>query len=223
MIDPIVTVPAFTALERTINLALAMAPEVQQELADHQGKMLCLKCHSPDITMVIELGSECRVLHDIGHATDDQQLNAGLEGDFRDWLAFATSDDKVSELINGNLKLSGNSKWLIQLGDALSELDIDWEGQLANVIGDVPAHLAGRGGKFISETVVPAMQNAGQRLQSEMSKQLDRILQAKLAGQPDESDINRANQQIEALQKRILDIQKTATELLGQKQHPNKR
>ena len=47
-------------------------------------------------------------------------------------------------LINGNIQLTGDSKPLLELQSILHGLELDWEGELARLVGDVPAHELGR-------------------------------------------------------------------------------
>ncbi len=150
MIDPIFTTSALASVESALNMALMMAPEIRAELATQKGKSLRLACLAPDIQIDIVMGDKVRIVH-----ASQAQPNACIQGELRDWLALATAEDKASELINGGLKLTGDSKWLMQLGDTVSGLDIDWEGQLANLIGDVPAHLLGRGSSVARELLQP--------------------------------------------------------------------
>lgn len=217
MIDPIVTIPAFAALETAINLAVSMAPEAGQELESQQGKTLRLRCHSPDIAMIVELGEKVRIRHDINSASrETDSADAGLEGDLQDWLALARAEDKASELINGDLKLSGNSKWLLQLGQTVNQLDVDWEGQLANLIGDVPATLIGRGGKFVRDSLIPASQGLGQRFKQDLTRVLDTLVEQQLARYPGKSDARSASSLLDELQQRLDDIQRNSAELLNQ-------
>lgn len=205
MVDPIFTVPAFSALEAAINLALSMAPEAKQELAVHQGKILRLSCLSPNISMDIQLGDTCRVLH-----SSDQPAEASLEGDLQAWLSLVKASDKASELINGNLKLNGNSKWLIQLGDSVNQLDIDWEGQLANLLGDVPAYIIGQGSKKVLEAIKPL----SELLQQGLQNNLDNVIELATEKLTNEGNLENAQQTIEQVKQGFNKIQNSVVDVL---------
>jgi ubiquinone biosynthesis protein UbiJ len=153
MIDPTITFPAYKALESAINLAAQTLPEVQQELKQHQHKVIGLHCRSPQISVYIDLSYPCKVLH------HSDQVDVDLEGELDDWLAFIRASDRGSQLINGNITINGDSQWLTRLGHSINEIDIDWEDELAKLIGDVPAHVISRAGKKLTETAIPIIQN----------------------------------------------------------------
>ena len=70
---------------------------------------------------------------------------ASLSGPIAAYLQLLASEDKGAALINSDVAFSGNSQSLVDLQSALAELELDWESQLAPVIGDIPSHLLGKG------------------------------------------------------------------------------
>ena len=74
----------------------------------------------------------------------DGPITAALHGDSRDFLALLRAEDAAAELINSDLTLRGDSRVLIQLQAALTQLEPDWEAPLARLLGDVAAHSLGR-------------------------------------------------------------------------------
>lgn len=139
MADPTLSLAACAALERAINFALGLDSAIAQRFALHSGKTVRLYSSNPALTLHIQLGERCRVLY---HAP--AEADVALGGSLSAWAALARSDDKVAALVNGELAISGDSRILISLGELAGQLDIDWEAQLAALVGDVPANLAGR-------------------------------------------------------------------------------
>ncbi|NNL56231.1 MAG: hypothetical protein HKO71_00635 [Pseudomonadales bacterium] len=137
--DPTLTLAAYSGLERAINAALRFAPDLQQRLAQYSGKVIRLECTAPPVLAYIKLGETCSVMQHYAATAD-----VGLSGDMAAWLALLSASDKAASLINSALVINGDSSLLMTLARIGSELDIDWEAQLAEFVGDVPANLAGR-------------------------------------------------------------------------------
>ncbi|MBT8139570.1 MAG: SCP2 sterol-binding domain-containing protein [Gammaproteobacteria bacterium] len=139
MPDPTLSIAACAAFERALNFAIALDDVAAKRFVSHNGKVVKLYVDNPALTVFVQLGENCRVMQ---HYSG--QADVSLGGALADWFDLARSSDKTASLVNGNLSIHGDSKILISLGELAGELDIDWEAQLAELIGDVPAHLAGR-------------------------------------------------------------------------------
>lgn len=55
----------------------------------------------------------------------------------------AANASDTSSFAGSGVQLSGDLETLHKLHKILSQLNIDWEGALADIIGDVPAHMVG--------------------------------------------------------------------------------
>ncbi|NNC54221.1 MAG: hypothetical protein HKO07_00710 [Pseudomonadales bacterium] len=139
MPDPTLSIAACAALERALNFAVSIDDTAALRVAKHSGSVVKLYANEPALCVFVVLGERCRVLH---HFSDKPDVSLG--GALADWFELARSRDKTASLINGNLLLHGDSKILISLAEIAGEIDIDWEEQLAELVGDVPAHVAGR-------------------------------------------------------------------------------
>ena len=71
------------------------------------------------------------------------------------------ADNKTQALFNNQVSLSGDIELSQTLQALLANLDIDWEGKLAKVVGDIAAHQIGqqarilqRWGKSASQTLL---------------------------------------------------------------------
>ena len=133
-------------LQGLINQAIKSDATAEQRLASLNNKSLRISCDQPDIDIciIIEHG---QVALEQGHF--HEKPNSHIEGDIRAFFDLFTSNDKASALINSNLRLKGDSQLLIDLQQAMTALNFDWEYQLAKLLGDIPAHQLGKAGRKI--------------------------------------------------------------------------
>ena len=128
------------ALELLINQALRLDPSTQQQLQRLTNKSILIECTDPAVKVVITLGNDFIELQSF----QDQKITSHLTGNLAAFSELLTAEDKVAALINGNLRLQGDSHLLMELQKILLNLDLDWEYQLAKLIGDLPAHWLGK-------------------------------------------------------------------------------
>ncbi len=139
--NPLVTV-GVASLESAINTALKLDSELSNKLAAMTGKTIALGCTNPNIVLTLVLGERCQLLQTV--ELDDPTVSASLSGTPAAWFELVRAEDKTAALINGDLKLNGDSRIFQELGKLASSVDIDWESWLADRIGDVPTHIAAR-------------------------------------------------------------------------------
>ena len=139
MIDPVLTSASSAALQQAINTALSLDETTQKKLAQHDSRSIQLCCTAPEINITVVLGAQVHVLQN-GEPTADSCIS----GDATAWLELATAEDAASTLINGQLQISGDSQLLMDIKSIAAAIELDWEGHLAQFIGDVPAHLLGK-------------------------------------------------------------------------------
>jgi ubiquinone biosynthesis protein UbiJ len=139
MIDPMLTSASCAALEKAINSSLSLDPTTQSKLAAYAGKIIRIACTKPEVIFYMRIDSNIRILQYC-----EEKIEAGIEGPSQEWLALLTAEDAASALINGKLKIQGDSRLFLELKDIGEQIDLDWEGYIARFIGDVPAHLAGK-------------------------------------------------------------------------------
>jgi len=133
-------VAALAALERALNAALALAPATRDELAGLSGKVFGVRVSVPALSVFIapdDAGVRLLAYHEGTNACT-------VSGAGSDFVALAGAADKAAALVNGNLRIEGDSSALIALARLLAGIEIDWERHLALLIGDVPAHQLGR-------------------------------------------------------------------------------
>lgn len=129
-----------SALERTLNATLQLDPAIGQRLARLHGKVICLEITGFDLRIYFIPTPEGLQLYGQIEGEPDCTLSGSL-------LALASlglSDDKGAELFAGGVQVHGDAALAHRFGKILADLDIDWEEHLSRLIGDIPAHQAGK-------------------------------------------------------------------------------
>lgn len=129
------------ALSLLINQALSLDNQSQQRLQVLSEQYLRLECTKPAIDALVAIDSQGKI--QLSEA-DETPVNAHLRGPLSSFMRIFADDDKASAMINSGLQLKGNSQLLLELAEILQSIDLDWEYHLAQIIGDLPAHLLGR-------------------------------------------------------------------------------
>lgn len=133
-------VAALAALERAINTALSMDTLTRARIGSLAGKVLRLQVTVPSLEVFVLPGEQGLRLA----AHCEGPADCTVSGAASDFVALATAADKPGALVNGNLRVGGDSALLLELEQALRALDVDWEQRLALLLGDAPAHQLGR-------------------------------------------------------------------------------
>ncbi len=141
---PTLKAAGLAALEAAINTALKFDRASRDQLAAMAGAVFHLECTSPDVDIYLLPHADGVQLaaHWEGHIT------AGLTGTRADYLELLRSQDPAATLINGNMRVIGDSKSLLRLRDIAAALDIDWEAALTRGFGDVIGHQLARSLRF---------------------------------------------------------------------------
>jgi ubiquinone biosynthesis protein UbiJ len=133
-------VAALAALERAINAALSLDARTRGLVGALAGRVLSIEVTVPRLEVfVVPDAAGLRLA-----AHHEAQPDCTVSGAASDYIALATAADKASALVNGNLRVSGDSALLLDLEQALRTLDVDWEQRLAVLLGEAPAHQIGR-------------------------------------------------------------------------------
>jgi ubiquinone biosynthesis protein UbiJ len=77
------------------------------------------------------------------HSSWDDEAAVTLQGSLIALAKMAANASDTSSFAGSGVQLSGDLETLHKLHKILSQLNIDWEGALADIIGDVPAHMVG--------------------------------------------------------------------------------
>ena len=189
-IDPTLIAASCATLEQAINHSLSLDSCTQEKLANYAGRVIQLRCTQPELTLYFRIDSSISVLQYF-----EGDADAGIQGNRGDWLALLTADDLASALINGKLVISGDTQLFMALKSITEQIELDWEGQLATFIGDIPAHLAGR--------VVNAVGNFSRQTQQTARRTLDDFLHEEARLLPAKIECENFYQRLRALEMKI--------------------
>lgn len=131
---------ALATLEAAMNQGLRLDPAAAVSLQALAGKAFHLEIVGTQINVYLLVDPEGVQLRSIY----DGRVNTRISGSIGDFAELISAEDPASALINGGISIRGDSAPLFQMLAILQKLDMDWEGALAQWIGDIPAHEVGR-------------------------------------------------------------------------------
>ena len=128
---------ALEGAETLINAALTKDPASKQALTKLEGQVFLVESTLPPLTVAIEPTATGIQLHD----NWDGNVTVTINGTLIAMAAIAVNAKESISFSGTGVNVSGNLDTLHQLNKIMGDVDIDWEGALAEIIGDVPAHL----------------------------------------------------------------------------------
>ena len=144
-IDPTLQVATLAALENAVNAALVLDPATAGRLQALPEQTFKICCTEPELEIyIINRDNKIELL-----AHCEQPVTTAIKGPATEYAQLLNASDRGSALINSGLTLQGDSAALIKLQEIISDIELDWEGQLAKLLGDAPAHLLGQTARHI--------------------------------------------------------------------------
>ena len=128
---------ALGGAEALVDTALAYDPTSASALAVLEGQVLLIESTLPPITIAVEPTSSGVKLHDRW----DDEASVSVTGTLVAMAGVALNANESVSFSGTGIRVSGNLDTLNQLNKIMGNLDIDWEAALAEIIGDIPAHL----------------------------------------------------------------------------------
>lgn len=157
-----------TLAEQGLNSLLSRDPVTLRALGQLSGRVVALDVSSP-VAMRLFLIPNNEGLQLQQHY--GAEADAVIAGSASALLRLVSSDDKAAALFGKGVTISGDSGLANRLQAILADTDIDWEGLLADQIGDLPAHQAARlvrqQGHYWRQTGSSLSHNLGEYLQEE--------------------------------------------------------
>ena len=132
---------ALEGAETLINAALTKDPASKQALNKLEGQVFLVESTLPPLTVAIEPTATGIQLHD----NWDGNVTVTINGTLIAMAAIAVNAKESISFSGTGVNVSGNLDTLHQLNKIMGDVDIDWEGALAEIIGDIPAHLIAKG------------------------------------------------------------------------------
>jgi ubiquinone biosynthesis protein UbiJ len=129
-------------LERSINAVLALDPVALERLAALHGRCIALALEGLDLTLYFVPAQDGRlqVMRQV-----EGEPDCTLAGSPVDLVRASDKRAGPAQLFAGRVRIDGDARTAQRFSEALADLDIDWEEQLSQLLGDVAAHQVGRG------------------------------------------------------------------------------
>lgn len=134
--DPTLHTAALAALEAATNRALALSPGGRETLEPLGDRVFAFHCTSPELDFYLLPGPDGLRLTGF----HEGPVTTSLTGTASDFAELARATDPAATLVNGGLRMEGDSAPLIELQQVLSTLQVDWEAPLVDTLGDVAGH-----------------------------------------------------------------------------------
>lgn len=150
---------ALRGLEAMINGALAYDPGTRKALSRLAGKTLAVTVTLPPMTLVAGFAANGDIR--LGDTPPDTP-NTRLEGSAPALIRLALDSGDRASFAGTGVRVSGDQELLREIRALMQDLDIDWEAALATLIGDVPAHLLGKGLRTAGHWRADARQRLGE-------------------------------------------------------------
>jgi ubiquinone biosynthesis protein UbiJ len=160
VIFDILNTTAISGLETAINTALKYDPGTVRDLSELENQVLLIDCSMPSMRIAIETSQQKIILHN----NWDGEAAVTIQGTLIAMAKMAANTSDASSFANSGVQLSGNLETLHKLHKILSKLNIDWEGGLADLVGDVPAHIIGSAMRQSAQASRESLQRASSAL-----------------------------------------------------------
>jgi ubiquinone biosynthesis protein UbiJ len=160
VIFDILNTTAISGLETAINTALKYDPGTVRDLSELENQVLLIDCSMPSMRIAIETSQQKIILHN----NWDGEAAVTIQGTLIALAKMAANTSDASSFANSGVQLSGNLETLHKLHKILSKLNVDWEGGLADLVGDVPAHIIGSAMRQSAQASRESLQRASSAL-----------------------------------------------------------
>lgn len=216
-IDPSLITAAVATTESLVNHALALDSAALQKVGGLDGAVVQVALVPVDLSITVQACNRRLVISANPEKFIDSEIDVTIEGSPFSLSRLVFEEDKNSLIRSGEIKLLGNSEIAQKFQSLLSELNIDWESALADIVGDIPAHFIGQkirqGANWGKETHHSLTANIEEHLHEE-----SRLLPNRIELQEQFSEIDRLRLSAERLEARLAKIRALA--LTSEKEAP---
>lgn len=130
--------------ERTLNALLARDPAAPARLQALAGQRLLIRFERPDLHLVIHYNAQGLDLLR-GDEVEESEVDAVVELCPETLSAWLSGSSLERLMFEGRLSVRGRIHLLEATRELLTDLDLDWENELARLLGPLPAHSLAEG------------------------------------------------------------------------------
>jgi ubiquinone biosynthesis accessory factor UbiJ len=143
-IDPSLITAASAAAETLVNRVLMLDPSAQAKISELEGAVIKLKITPFGLAITIQACNTRLIVSGNDEKFTNSEIDACIEGSPLALSRLILDESQSILTSSSNIKLLGDEKKAHKFQSLLSELDLDWESALADIIGDIPAHFIGQ-------------------------------------------------------------------------------
>lgn len=132
----------YQGVERVISMALAMDLDHHEHIASLEGSCVDIVLTDSPGSMRLSFVDHSILVSEI--PKDGGSANVEIHGRAYDLLQFGVLQKNTHNTSSNPVYFKGDVRLGREIQRFFSKLDLDWEEQLSNYIGDVPAHFFGR-------------------------------------------------------------------------------
>jgi len=186
-------------IELGLNAALAVDPESQLKLAQHDQRRIAIEITDLDLTICVQIEGQ-----QLGLSTNDQQqADLTLSATALTLLKLGHDPDS---LFSSDITIHGDVQFAKQLQDFLESFDFDWEAQIAKVTGDTLAYPIAHGIRKMAGWLSDSRQSLTLSL-AEYLREESQFLPDKSEVQAYLSDIDKLRADSDRIEARIMRLQ----------------
>ena len=159
--DPAVIAGVCLVAEAAIARAIALSPGTAGQLAQLNPVELAIASTKPTIDVFLVINGDGEINVSSYRETEPTVCISGSSSAF---LKVASASDPAAALINGNIKITGDTAVLLTLQNVLSDLNIDWEAPMVDLLGPIIGHQLANLLRGLTTTSKVAHQSARRQL-----------------------------------------------------------
>ena len=163
--DPAVIAGVCLVAESAIMQAVSLSTGTTEQLKTLHPLTVGVSCSRPLLDVFVSIDADGAISI---ASYREEASTVTLAGSWKDFVGVAAADDPASALINGNIRISGDTAPLLKLQNIVSDLDIDWEAPLARTLGPVAGHQLA--------TVIRAFTRTSQNTHHRLKRQLSEFI-----------------------------------------------
>ena len=129
-----------TLAEATLNRLLLLSPDTVDRLGQLDGKVIAIRLTAPSASLSVQPGAAGLQIDLMPR--DDADVT--LSGSASDFFHLLSATENSEAMFGKSISVSGDNALATRFSQILIDAALDWEGMLAQIIGDLPAHELGR-------------------------------------------------------------------------------
>ena len=133
-----ISLVALASIERAVNYALKQDPPSQRHLTKLAGQQIFLEVEDFSLILQVHVLEE-GIMLDRPESMDEIELDAKLDTHVKGPSSAYRKLLEGDGFFDGDLRIRGNAQALMTLHKVMQGFEFDWEGILADKVGDLPA------------------------------------------------------------------------------------